>query len=380
MKKNTSFTLYGERSEPSLELAPGYRFGGRFELVQHIGSGGFGQVWRVRDVYLDNDEIALKISGSELRNEIVTLRHLPKSHYIAVFDFAHDIGHSAYGYSMEFLSPPWMTLTAFREQVLAKQFENTATSLDAILIIICIAADILAGLEELHGNKYAKQNRKVHGDIKPANVYVNKIGAGDILKRFTNELESFTKIGDLGLTCEAGSSTRGGTPCYQAPEQGDSGTLVTQTDLFSVGKTITYLIFGDPAVFDESTHISYVRSALEEKIPSTYLVRRLAVLMRRLLYKNPGNIGVPSSLKQSFVDIIGNPVDWRIVRRLLIMPPMSVTKSDSANYLFNDVKQFYGWTNLNETRRAYILEIFTSLYKRDILERRGIKYDVLGRC
>ena len=63
--------------DDSLKLPEAYKFAGRFQLLNHVGQGGFGQVWRVRDLWLDQ-EVALKISLEDLTTETIVLRRLPK--------------------------------------------------------------------------------------------------------------------------------------------------------------------------------------------------------------------------------------------------------------------------------------------------------------
>ena len=185
-------------SSESLQLQKKYKFSGRFRLLERLGQGGFGEVWRAQDLLLVQ-EVALKISVSDLIQETLVLRRLPKDRYISIFDYVSDDSIGATAYSMELLEGPWVTLSDYSETYLRQQLDNPAKFMEGLRTIISISIDVLRSLGALHGVKYGKKNRWNHGDIKPQNIYVNRQGVKLALTKSWGSVSSFTKIGDLDL-------------------------------------------------------------------------------------------------------------------------------------------------------------------------------------
>ena len=82
-----SYPLYKHSNtsrDEQLTLQRNYKFAGRFKLIEPIGRGGFGQVWRVHDLQL-RQEVALKISLEKMLVETISLRRMSRNRFVSIF-------------------------------------------------------------------------------------------------------------------------------------------------------------------------------------------------------------------------------------------------------------------------------------------------------
>jgi uncharacterized membrane protein YhaH (DUF805 family)/tRNA A-37 threonylcarbamoyl transferase component Bud32 len=195
------------RPDSTRVLKPGDVFAGRYEVLQVIGEGGMGVVYRAMDK-LTSKEIALKLIRADrlagkdavqrLIREGVTSRDIRHPNVVAVYDVGEADGQPYM--SMEFLAG--QSLRAWTRKRL--QTNSDCSMLTAANII----AEILAGLDAAH------KAGVVHRDLKPENV---------MLVGEPGDRGATLKILDFGVARAAGSGDTGatslGTRGYMAPEQ-----------------------------------------------------------------------------------------------------------------------------------------------------------------
>ena len=370
-------SLFWRPDDEPLELAKNYRFASRFKLSELLGKGGFGQVWRANDSLL-GQEVALKISVGDLTKETIFLRRLPKDRYVSIFDFVKDDGVSACAYSMELLETPWMTIEEYALKHLKQNYKDSARAAGAIRMVILITVDILASLSVLHGKKRGKNNRMVHADIKPQNLYINQKEAKQALKQQWGSVRSFTKIGDLGLTCPSGSLLWGaGTPGYMPPEQQMGGrSLSPAADLYAIGQTIAYMLTGSPFDVDTLKHVNRIGAELREAIASEYIVEKLSFAIRKMTMTTPVLRGDTRESIALLENILPSDEDWKILAFFMSLPPGGLNLNETADALFDDLKLGMRWANKTTDRIKTIKQMVGSLYKRKILSRDGHNYSV----
>jgi tRNA A-37 threonylcarbamoyl transferase component Bud32 len=214
-----SSELDGERS--SLATDP---LESRYEILEQIGAGGMGVVFRARDRRLGR-EVALKRLPENLREhpgavqlflrEARAAAALNHPNIVTIFDADEEDG--TFFITMELLVGK--TLSAIVRQHGCLGARNTA----------------LVGRQIIEGLHYAHERRIVHRDIKPANLF------------FTSD--RVLKIMDFGLAkmieeVRRSATVLGGTPYYMAPEQSGGGAVGTQADIYALGVTLYELLTG----------------------------------------------------------------------------------------------------------------------------------------
>jgi len=206
----------------------------RYELLDEIGRGGMGIVYRARDRSLDRD-VALKILRSEYARPDMLERMRREAHVLAMLEHPgvvpiHDLGISADGlvyYTMKLvdgvsLEKHFAKQTDLRERL--RTFER-----------LCEAVS------------FAHARGVLHRDLKPGNVMVGSFGEVLVLdwgvaKRVSDpELERIDEAADTVITQHG---TVLGTPGYMSPEQAAAQSVDERSDVYSLGAMLTEILAG----------------------------------------------------------------------------------------------------------------------------------------
>jgi serine/threonine-protein kinase len=251
---------------------------GKYEVVNHIATGGMGAVYRAIDTDLKRD-VALKILTPEVaakpaalerfRREARHAARLRHDNIVTVYEFG-----SAGG--------TWFLALEFVEGIDLQEYINRKGRLDP-------EEARFITLQALQALDHAHRNSIIHRDIKPSNFLLARLDGKMVVKlsdfglsRETNDLESrVTKDG-----------TTVGTVDYIAPEQArDSGLADIRSDIYSLGCTLFHMLAGRPP-FNEGGlgerlfgHIQVEPPDIQELNPR--VSAPLAAVVRRMLAKNP---------------------------------------------------------------------------------------------
>jgi serine/threonine protein kinase/tetratricopeptide (TPR) repeat protein len=229
-------------------LPPGTRLAGRYEILDTIGVGGMGEVYRVCDHDLDQI-IALKLVKSELasdsesvlrfKQELLLARRISHRNVVRIFDMRETAG-------LKFITMEYVegrTLTG----ILAEKKKLPAA--EAIEIVSQICSGLMAAHDE----------GVIHRDLKPSNIMRDAQGRVVIM--------------DFGLARSlqgAGMTQTGaipGTAAYMSPEQATAKPLDARTDLYSVGLIFYELLSGQQLFQAESAVVNIVRRLREPATP-----------------------------------------------------------------------------------------------------------------
>lgn len=275
----------GGTMEPAARplLGPGHRIG-IYEIVELLGSGGMGEVYRTRDTTLNRD-VALKfISRSLAMNPDRLARFRREAQLLAALN--HPNVAAIYGFE-EASALPALVLELVEGPTLAARIADGPLHLSDAL---GIARQLAEGLEAAH------QQGIVHRDLKPSNVHVRADGMVKILDFGLARSLAVDAVTTPDCSAEAtpdrpGATRDGmilGTPAYMAPEQARGQAADTRADIWAFGCLFFEMLAGRPAfsggtttdVLDAVVTAEPDWSALPADLP-TGVVR----LLRRCLHK-----------------------------------------------------------------------------------------------
>lgn len=213
---------------PGKGLAAGDRVG-RFEIIRHLGRGGFGVVYEARDPELGR-RVALKAVRIDRAGNRELLLQLFKNEAEA----AARLNHPNVVTVHEFGTHEGMPYVIFE----LAEGETLAARLSRGKLPPREAAGVM--LQVLHGLQHAHASGVVHRDLKPANVFCRADGQVKILDFGLAALRGPMESAGDGQT----SSPAGGTPAYMAPEQWQGSGEDARTDIFAAGVMLYQLLTG----------------------------------------------------------------------------------------------------------------------------------------
>jgi eukaryotic-like serine/threonine-protein kinase len=249
---------------------------GKYEIVDAIGAGGMGTVYRAFDptlermvalkiVHLDRvQEAAPEQLRARFRNEARAVARLNHPAIVTIFDYDDQDPAGAY-IAMEYVQG-----CALDEYVKLRPELHLEDAVSAM-------QQVLGGLAYAHGKDV------VHRDVKPSNLLVTRDG--------------LVKITDFGIARIGPRSTTQtgllvGTPQYMAPEQYMGGPIDHRCDVYAAGAVLYELLTGTPPFKGTSAEIMYKvchevpkpMSSVEASIPKGF-----DPIVAKALEKRPAN-------------------------------------------------------------------------------------------
>jgi|GEM_PF-2635458 len=228
------------------ELPPGYILGRRYKIIQSIGKGGMGRVYKVYDLTLKTF-VSLKIMRSDyfmnrrfiqkFKNEILLARQISHPNIVKIYDMDH---------VDDFL---FITMQYIEGKNLKEYLRETGTLQTAQ--IRHIADQILQGLKAAHNANI------IHNDLKPRNIIVDH--------------QDRVYIADFGLSTlvrkdgvhSVNENSFVGTPNYIAPEIWKNHRYSYRADLYAFGVLLYEMIYSRPP-FDADTVYGVITKHLQE--------------------------------------------------------------------------------------------------------------------
>lgn len=290
---------------------------GRYEIVELIGKGAMGVVYKARDPNIDRI-VAIKTiktadivdspEGEELiqrfKREVQTAGILTHSNIVTIYDGGQDA--DLHWIAMEYVDGPSLN------KLISERVVIPLHDLLAIFVKICSAMD------------FAHKKGIIHRDLKPANVIL------------TQEWEP--KIADFGIARVASSTmTRTGvilgTPSYMSPEQITGQKVDSRSDIFSLGIILYELITGErPFLGDNPTTIMY-RIVHSDPLPPTTvnltLPKGLSETVMKALKKNPGDrYHSAGAFARELITLVKSSPELSVATSRLDMPTAALSSSE----------------------------------------------------
>lgn len=242
-----------------LSIAPGSIVANRYEVVEQIGAGGMGLVYKVIDKHLNDEVVALKLLHPHLaqdeevfarfRNEVLVARSLSHPNIVRI----HDMGRAEQGFS--YISMEFVDGYSLSERITGKVTDKDGEPFEPLSF-----DDALGVLYQiLSGVAYAHDKDIIHRDLKPANVMVSRGGEIKLADFGTARILGITR----GLT-QTGQAI--GTPDYMSPEQIQGKTLDAASDIYALG-IIAYELAVGQKPFNADTSVAIAYKHLHEPIP-----------------------------------------------------------------------------------------------------------------
>jgi serine/threonine protein kinase len=207
------------------ELTTGSTFAGRYQIIEELGKGGMGKVYKALDKEIDG-KVALKLIKPEVaadkntikrfQNELKFARKISHRNVCRMYDLNKEEG--SYYITMEYV--PGEDLKSTIRRVGPLGAGKT----------IFIAKQVCEGLEEAH------RLDVVHRDLKPQNIMIDKEGNARIM-----DFGIARSVAGKGIT---GAGVMIGTPEYMSPEQAEVKEVDERSDIYSLGVILYEMVTG----------------------------------------------------------------------------------------------------------------------------------------
>ena len=307
-------------------ITPGISIG-RYRLVQRIGAGGMGEVWKAHDDNLDRD-VAIKFllpgaadyggRAERFRREALALSRLSHPGVATVFDF--DVHHDHEFLVMEYIAGG----------TLEGRIAGGPLPIDSVLAIGASLADAI---------DHAHKNGILHRDLKPGNVVFTSDGQPKILDFGLALLSSDANA--VGRVTQSGMIV--GSLSYMAPEQ-LFGEADAQTDLYALGALLFEMTTGRrPFVRDRAEALMFaILNTAPARVVShrpdapDQLDRIIGECLRKEQSERPASATVVAQALREVRQGMASaalPLEPRnVVRSIAVLPLRNVSRDSSQDY------------------------------------------------
>jgi len=256
---------------PAASMVQGILFARRYEVIEKLGEGGMGKVYRVFDKKLE-EEIALKLLNPEIasdektierfKNELKLARRIAHRNVCKMYDLNEE--KEIHFITMEYVAGEDLKSRVRREKKISQ--EET----------VRIAQQICEGLSEAH------KLGVVHRDLKPSNIMIDKAGNARIM-----DFGIARSLKAKGITV---TGMMIGTPEYMSPEQVEGKEVDQKSDIYSLGVILYEMLTGHvPFKGETSLSIAYKHKHEQPRDPrkiDDQITEAMSSLVLRCLEKD----------------------------------------------------------------------------------------------
>jgi len=263
-------------------FAPGTIVGASYEVIELLGRGAMGMVYRVKHVTLPA-EYALKILTDDKQDDVSVIRFQNEAQAIAKLNHPNIV--AIYNFGLHEGSLPFYVMDLLAGEDL----------LDKIAYSGPMAPDMALPLfiEACAGLSFAHRKGILHRDVKPANLLI--LDRPDVhgasvkvvdfgIVKFAEELKPDSqKLTAMGIVC--------GSPSYMSPEQAMGQKVDPRSDIYSLGCSLFETLTGKVPFRGRSAsdtmmmHVSAPSPSLSSKNPEAKFSDDLEILVARMMAK-----------------------------------------------------------------------------------------------
>lgn len=258
---------------PIKELTPGSIFAKRYQIIEELGKGGMGRVYKVLDKEI-GEKVALKLLNPEIgadnktierfRNELKTARQISHKNVCSMYHLSKEEG------------APYIIMEYVRGEDLKGMIRMMGRLSPGQTV--SIAKQVCEGLNEAH------RLGVIHRDLKPQNIMIDRDGDVKIM-----DFGIARSLQAKGIT---GAGVMIGTPEYMSPEQAEGKEADERADIYALGIILFEMLTGR-VPFEGETPLSVALKHKTEVPPdprkiNTQVPDDLARLILRCLEKEKG--------------------------------------------------------------------------------------------
>ncbi len=247
LSSEKEFGLSETLQMPIKELAAGATFARRYQIIEDLGKGGMGRVYKVFDTEVQ-EKMALKLLRPDIvadertierfRNELKLARGISHRNICRMYDLGREEG--TYYITMEYVS--------------GEDLKSLIHRIGALPVgkAVSIGKQISEGLSEAH------RLGVVHRDLKPQNIMIDREGNARIM-----DFGIARSLTARGIT---GAGAMIGTPEYMSPEQVDGKEADQRADIYALGIILFEMLTGH-LPFEGETPLSIAVKQKSERPP-----------------------------------------------------------------------------------------------------------------
>lgn len=260
--------------------------GDQYEVIEAIGHGGMGTVYRVKDKVLGK-EFAIKVLRKELAADESSVKRFEQEAKVAS-ELTHVNVLAVYSNDRTVSGAPYIVMDYLEGESLAQLLQREST-LDPVRVAN-LSGQICSALAHAH------MKGLIHRDLKPSNVMLTRGDAGadvvkvldfgiaKVLPSANRETQNLTNTGELF-----------GTPSYLSPEQCLGCNLDIRSDIYSLGCVMYEMLTGRPPFAGGNPIQTIVKHLNEQPLPINAIAPDLDVpaglesIIMRCLEKEPAD-------------------------------------------------------------------------------------------
>lgn len=229
------------KGAPTMELQPGTVIEDRYEILEHIGGGGMGDVYRARELGLERN-VAIKVILPSLLSDYENCNRF-KLECKILSTLEHPNVLRFYRFGLWGGQMPYMAVELLDGGTILTEL-NRITCLP-VSRLLPIARQICEGMQHAH------RNGIVHRDLKPANIFLSNSLRTDGVKIVDFGLARLDNNAELQHLTQTGAIV--GSLYYMSPEQCEGKKADARSDIYALGCLLYEAVRGSPPFTADSS-------------------------------------------------------------------------------------------------------------------------------